>query len=201
MKTLFIETQKKINLADLEINITQLPKKLAIAYSIQYKELAEQVKKKLTKTKVITSFVQVLGCSKPRFPKTEAVLLIGSGKFHAVSLALETGLPIYILEGNRINSIDKSEIDKIKQTQKAAYIKFLDSKQIGILVSVKPGQENLAKAIKLKGQLKNKNSYLFLANNINTNEFENFDIQSWVNTACSRLDMNNSAIININQIR
>ena len=42
-------------------------------------------------------------------------------------------------------------------------------------------------------KIKNKGVYLFISNETNTKEFENFpDINSWINTACPRLDFDNS---------
>jgi 2-(3-amino-3-carboxypropyl)histidine synthase len=79
----------------------------------------------------------------------------------------------------------------------ASYLKFLNAEKIGILVSTKPGQENLKKALSLK--LKNKKSYLFLSNNIDIREFENFGINSWVNTACPRMDFD-SGVINLRNL-
>ncbi|MCK4553158.1 diphthamide synthesis protein [Candidatus Pacearchaeota archaeon] len=48
--------------------------------------------------------------------------------------------------------------------------------------------------------MKNKKSYLFISNNINTSEFENFGLDSWVNTACPRLDMEDNRIVNISKL-
>ena len=79
-------------------------------------------------------------------------------------------------------------------------MKFLNADKHGILVSTKPGQENLKQALGIKKELKKK-SYLFLANNIDTNEFENFGLDSWINTACRRMDMNDSRIINVDKIK
>jgi diphthamide biosynthesis enzyme Dph1/Dph2-like protein len=63
------------------------------------------------------------------------------------------------------------------------------------LVSTKPGQENLKKAIAIKNKLKNKDSYLFIGDEIDTKQLENFpNIQSWINTACPRLDFDSSVI-------
>ncbi len=201
VKTLFIpaKTKSKINKPKvLEIS-RKLPKNIAIAYSIQYKDIAEQVKQLLKKHK-ITKCIQVLGCSKPKFPKsTSAVLLIGSGRFHAVSLAIETNLPIYILEQNQLYKISDKNIEDIKKKQKASYLKFLHADKVGILISTKPGQQNLKRAIDFKKQLKNKKPYLFLTNNINKQEFENFGLTSYINTACPRLDMD-SSVINIDKL-
>ena len=209
MKTLFIPVKSKSKINNsriLEIS-KKLPKNLAIAYSIQYKEIAEEIKKILSKNHSIIKFVQVLGCSqplgcsKPQLSKnTQAILLIGDGKFHAVSLAVETHLPIYILNNNNFNQISKQEMQNLEKKQKASYVKFLNATKIGILVSTKPGQENLKKALEFKKQQKIRKSYLFMANDINSAEFENFpQIQSWVNTACPRLDMN-SNVVNLDKI-
>ena len=57
------------------------------------------------------------------------------------------------------------------------------------------------KSLELKKKL-DKKSYLFIADNINSSEFENFpDIQSWVNTSCPRMDMNDNRIINYKKIK
>jgi diphthamide biosynthesis enzyme Dph1/Dph2-like protein len=167
-----------------------LPKTIAIAYSIQFKDIALETKETLSKNHKITSFCQVLGCSKPIIPKdTPALLLIGSGKFHAVSLAYETELPIYILEQNTLSIVSEKEINDFKTKKKAAYLRFLHSDNVGILISSKSGQQRLSEAIVFKKNLKNKKSYLFIADNINSLEFENFNIDSWINTACPRLDI------------
>jgi 2-(3-amino-3-carboxypropyl)histidine synthase len=126
--------------------------------------------------------------------------LIGSGKFHAINLALQNNL-IYILEGNKISKLEKEEIEKIKTKRKVARSKFLISDKIGILVSTKPGQENMKKARKLKKKLEkqNKEVTIFLADNINLEDLENYDIESWVNTACPALTFD-SRIINIDEL-
>jgi len=200
MKTLFIPAKYKINLDKSKISssIKKLPTNLAIAYSIQYVSQAKEIKQILQSTHKITSFIQALGCSKPKFPKnTKAILLISDGKFHAISLAFESKLPVYILENNKLNKISSKDMENLKKRQKAAYMKFLNSDKIGIIVSTKPGQQRLGKALEFKNELKEKHSYLFICNNIDVNEFENFGLNSWINTACPRLDMNDARVVNI----
>jgi len=202
MKTIFIEAKSKSKANKpkiLEIS-KKLPKTIAITYSIQFKDIAKEIQEILSKTHTITKLTQVLGCSRPKFSKnTQAILLISNGKFHATSLAFETKLPVYLLDHNKLEQISKKDIELLEKTKKTSYLKYLNANNIGILVSTKPGQQNLKKALEFKKKL-NKKSYLFISNNIDTNEFENFDIDSWVNTACSRMDLNNSSIININDL-
>jgi diphthamide biosynthesis enzyme Dph1/Dph2-like protein len=195
MKQLFIPAKIKQELDVKKIQSFHLPINIAIAYSIQYKEIALKIKTILSKTHKIIAFVQVLGCSKPKFSRdTKAILLVSSGKFHAVSLALESNLPVYLFNGSNLEKISENEINQLKAKKKTGYMKFLNSDKIGIIVSLKPGQENLKKALSLKSSLKTKKSYLFLSNEINPKEFENFSIESWVNTACPRLDFDSPAI-------
>ena len=203
MKTLFIPAKSKTKLDKSVINkiSKKLPKNIAITYSIQYQIQAKGIKQILQQNHKITSFIQVLGCSRPKFPKnTRAILLISDGKFHATSLAYETTLPTYLLENNKLNKISHKDIENMKKKQKSAYVRFLNSKKVGVLVSTKSGQQRLKKALDFKKRLKDKESYLFICNNIDTSEFENFGLDSWVNTACSRLDMDNNKIVNINRL-
>jgi diphthamide biosynthesis enzyme Dph1/Dph2-like protein len=195
MKTLFIPAKVKVNLnkEKLKSLSKKLPENIAIAYSIQFKDLATEIKSVISNK--ITQITQVLGCSKPNFSKkTQAILLIGSGRFHALSLASETNLPIYILERDKLSEISQKEIESFQKKKKASYLKFLHADSLGILISTKPGQENLKNSLALKNKIKDKKSYFFMSNSINPSEFENFSIDSWVNTACPRLDMDSSPI-------
>ena len=201
MKTLFIPAKLKseINKSEISKISKKLPKKIAIAYSVQYADIALKIKDFFHK---ITSFIQVLGCSKPNFSKnTQAVLLITDGKFHGISLALQAKLPIYILYKNKLTKISEQDIEILEKKQKTSYLKFLNADKISILISTKPGQQNLKKALETKNKIKNKKSYLFISNNIDVNEFENFGLNSWLNTACPRLDMESNKIINVDNIK
>jgi len=200
MKTLFIPAKSKTKLYKSIIQdiSKKLPKNIVIVYSIQYKSQAEELRKTLKPI----AFTQVLGCSKPKFSKaTKGILLISDGKFHATSLALETKLPVYILENNKLNKISDRDIETLKKRKKFSYVRFLNSKEVGIIVSTKSGQQRLKQAREFKKKLKDKRSYLFICNNIDAAEFENFGLDSWVNTACPRMDMNDSRIVNIDKLK
>ena len=203
MKILFIPAKHKQTLnKEIVKEFSKLPKEIAITYSIQYRDIAEEIKLFLSKSHNISNFTQVLGCSKPIFNKTKpkVTLLIGDGKFHALSLAYETKLPVYLFNNHKIERISEKEIKFLETKKKASYVNFLNSKNIGILISTKPGQQNLERALKLRNKLKGKTPHLFISNEINSSEFENFpQIQSWVNTACPRIDMT-SQVINIKEI-
>jgi len=80
----------------------------------------------------------------------------------------------------------KKQMNKIKINLK----KFISAKSIGILVSLKPGQQQLILAEKLKLVLEkhNKMVFIFIDNNFNLLDLENFNfIECWVNSACPRI--------------
>ena len=202
-KVLYIPAIQK-NLASklTKTELNKLPKKLLLLYSIQYKELASSIKSQLLANKIkVERFQQVLGCSNIDNKNKLPVLFIGTGEFHLINLYLQSPI-IYILKNHIILKIPANTINKIKAYRKTALIKFLKADNIGILVSTKPGQENLKQAETLKKQLENKGkqAYIFISDYIDISQFENFSIDSWVNTACSGLAYDNPSIINISEI-
>jgi len=205
METLYIEAIKKLKLNKEKLTELEnlLPPILYVVYSIQYKKLAEEVKKELEKSRKIQiqGFSQVLGCSRLK-TTANTILLIGSGRFHALNLALSSGKEVLIFDNFSISKIGKEEIEQERRKEKGKYLKFLSSKETGIFVSAKKGQENLKLAMKIKKQLekKGRKAFLFLADNINLQELENFPIDIWINTACPGLSLDSSRIINHNQL-
>jgi diphthamide biosynthesis enzyme Dph1/Dph2-like protein len=201
MKKLFIPSFSKKKVPEGRIGeISQnLPNKIALAYSIQYKAQANEIKLLLEKEREIVSFTQVLGCSKPAFPKSaEAILLISDGRFHATSLALETNLPVLLYDLNNLVKISKRDTSAFERKRKASYVNYLNADKIGVLISNKPGQERIENTFALN----KKQGYFFLSNIINTSEFENFpQIQAWVNTACPRMDLDSNKTINMNDLK
>jgi len=202
MKVLYVESkQKNLKTGLSKTEIKKLPKKLFLAYSIQYKDLAKLIKKQLEKNKInVSKSQQVLGCS--RVNTKLPILLVGTGRFHAINLYLQSP-SIFVFENNKIQKIPEFEVNKLKAKKKTALIKFLKADNIGILVTTKPGQEKINSAIKLREKLKikGKKAYIFISNNIDINQFENFNIQSWVNTACQGLARDNPDIVNFQDIQ
>ena len=200
MRVLFIESQRKLDNLDIDsINFSILPDRIFMAYSIQYKRLAETIKEKMIRLgKKVSGVQQVLGCTK--LAGKEPILLIGSGRFHALNLALQDNI-VYVLEGNKINKIEDKELERYRNKKKTALLKFLSSDKVGILVSCKPGQENLSKALYLKKKLakQGKKASIFVADRIGIAELENYNIDSWVNTACKAINFD-YPVLNINDI-
>jgi 2-(3-amino-3-carboxypropyl)histidine synthase len=209
MKTLFIEAEKK-HFEKLDSSIfSGLPEKIGLIYTIQYKPLFEKVKEMLEKQgkkvfigKGALNEGQIIGCNIQSAlsiqEDVDCFVLISSGKFHAFSLALHLGKPIYIIRGRKIEQLEREEIELIRKKRKAAVSKFLLSDKIGIIVSTKPGQCNMQKALEIKEKLsKEKKVFLFISDTINPKELENFRIDFWINTACPGLAFDIQNMLNL----
>ena len=207
MKVLYIETRTKTKPEDYFIDenlITRLPKKIFLAYSIQFKGQAETMKKALEKHGInVMGFQQVLGCTRLKTPYT--ILLIGQGSFHALNLAVQNPEhPLIIYSNGSSLAITRKQTDELQKKKQAALSLFLMSDRIGILVSLKPGQEKLGEAEslvkKIEKKYPEKKVYIFISDSINPNEFQNFNIQSWINTACPGLSQDSGKIANIDDV-
>jgi diphthamide biosynthesis enzyme Dph1/Dph2-like protein len=206
MKVLYLEAKSKTKPEEYFIDpnfIKTLPKEIFLCYSIQNKGQAEVMKKALEANKIaVRGFQQVLGCSKL---KTEfPIVLIGQGRFHAYNLALQSKHPLLLYSNGSSLVIGERELADLKKKKQASLSKFLASDRIGLLVSTKPGQENIELAIDLKKKITkkypDKTVFILLSNNINISEFENFDIEFFINTACPGLLNDTAKIANTDDI-
>jgi 2-(3-amino-3-carboxypropyl)histidine synthase len=149
---------------------------------------------------------QMLGCSaldnKIDLKGAELIFYVGDGSFHPKSLILSKTVDlVYCLDPISLDLtiLNKEDILKLDKKRKGALTSFIIGDNIGILVTTKPGQNNIKKALELKNnpEYKEKNFYLFLDDSINFAELENFNfIDCWVNTACPRIAYDDAIKIN-----
>lgn len=187
-------------------------KKLALFASVQFLKL-EIVKKQLkeqdidiltTKAKRTDKDTQILGCDAYHesfkdsiIDEADVILYIGDGLFHpqaALYAQIHSNtfkeIILYDPIGDHMRIIGKENIqeniDKLRRNLKA----FVSAKTIGIIVTLKPGQQYLYGALKLREKLnaEGKEAYVFIDNTIDMGHFENYPfIEVWVNTACPRI--------------
>src|SRR3989344_3248817 len=197
-------------------------KSVALFASTQFTNLKEFIKELqelkitslITKAKRTNDSLQILGCDcykdsyyDPVLEKADLILYIGDGLFHPKALLLaqkdsQEKKPVLLFDpiSDRVELIDytliQSQIKKAKRNLKL----LLNALTIGILVTIKPGQQFLKEAIKLQEQLKkqNKKAYIFIDDIIQSFNLENYPfIKAWVNTACPRIGTDD--ILNFSQ--
>lgn len=209
MQTIFIEAKSTAPVLQVVKKIIdKLPDKIGIVTTIQHLYKIKEVEKFLQENHrhpIIAG--QILGCNADAAKKIQnqvnAFLYIGSGEFHPIHVAIETGKKVFIANpiSGGTSEIKQEDLEKIRKSDKVAMSKFMFAKEIGILVSTKPGQENLKKAIELKNRLKDKNCYILIADTIDFSQLENFNfIECWVNTACPRIKQDRKDIINLKDV-
>jgi len=220
MKLMFIEARYKKPIL-IQRNVLKLPSKVGLVTTVQFigqikkiKSMLEKEGKKvfLGKGRHTKYNGQVLGCDVQSAisvsNKVDAFLYIGSGLFHPIAVSLKTKKDVFSFNPltNKFNKVDRKEAEKINKRKKGALIKFLSSKEIGVIVTTKPGQEQLKEAFELKKRFRDKNFYFLIFDTIDFNQLENFPfIECFVNTACPRIALDdsikiNKAIINLEDI-
>ena len=200
----------------------QKPKSIAIFASIQFTNLnnfINEIEKlgiriNTTKAKRPNSEIQILGCDIYHdsfkdfiINDSDLILYIGDGLFHPKALLLaqskEKNLkPIIIFDPitENVRTINRELIKKQLQKYKRNLKIFINSESIGIIVTIKSGQQYFLAAKKLKEHLEkqNKKVYIFIDDIIKLSDLENYTfIKAWVNTACPRIGTDD--IVNTNQ--
>lgn len=219
MKAIFIPTQYTGKVEFDRIELEKLPKKLGIVTTAQFQSKTKEIIEYLNNNGKET-FIdkikqrnegQLLGCDQGAAIKiqhnVDAFLYIGSGDFHPLGVAMNTNKEVYLFNPvtGVFSKFDSREIEKYKKQKKVNYIKFLSAENIGIMVSIKPGQYSYKKAVEIKDKLekKGKNAFIFVFDTLDANEMENFPfIDFWVNTACPRIadDKDKNNVIDMNEM-
>lgn len=203
MKTLFIKAESGTDIKLDQNQLAKLPKKVGIATTIQHLHKINDVAHQIPGS-ILAG--QILGCDagacRKIKDKVDAFLYIGSGVFHPIEIAVETGKEVFCFNPftRRLSKVGKEEIAKHAKKQMGSLSKFLNSDRIGILVSTKPGQRRMKDALKLAKRA-DKQYFIFAFDTLNELDLENFPfIQCWVNTACPRIADEKIKIVNIDDI-
>jgi len=90
----------------------------------------------------------------------------------------------------RMNIVRGDEIEKQLNKMKANLKRYIAADVIGIVVTLKPGQQHLELAKKLKKKLEksDKRVFIFISDSLDFEHFGNFTfVEAWVNSACPRI--------------
>ncbi len=170
-------------------------KKVGICSTVQYLNVAKKLKKFLGEkgVKVLTQRsastgeeFQVLGCDATACDTSaDLFIYIGNGKFHPIWIQYKTGK--HVLNAVSLEFVDESDVENLKKKVRAAYMKFVEANKVGVIVSLKPGQNRLELAKSLREKFPDKKFYIFVMNDVDPNQLNDYPVDIWVNTACPRL--------------
>ncbi|MAG38726.1 hypothetical protein CMO90_01430 [Candidatus Woesearchaeota archaeon] len=200
MKTHFVETKLKKKVVLPKRIIDKLPEKIMLVITTQLAEQKESIIKQLEvagkkvflkKLRHTTFEGQILGCDTEKIEGNfEAFFYIGDGLFHPQALIIKNGKPVHIYNfiQKKYSLMTKKDSEIIRKRLTAAKTAFFMSKNIGVLVTTKQGQNKLSEFMKIKNNYKDKNFYFLVNNNLEPEKLEDFSfIECFVNTACERI--------------
>ena len=205
MKTLYIEAKYEGSIEIPKKIIDKLPKSVGLFTTLQFIDFLPLIKKQIENSgRIVKIFKtthtkypgQIYGCNMDKFPGVEAFFYIGDGFFHPKALILGNNKPVHVYNpiSNIYSLFTRVEAKKDFLRQKSGYMNFMTKKNIGVLLTTKPGQSYVKLALKLKKDFPDKNFYYIAFDNVDLNRVEDFPfIEVIVNTACPRLGWDDKA--------
>jgi len=203
MKNFFVEVKYRGKLLFPDTLCDDLPDKLVLCSVIQYIDFLPELQAYLeSKGKIVTLFNskhgqypgQILGCDvfKGEYDDYDGFLYLGDGLFHPTALLYRNGKPVYTLEPRamKLDCLTPDHLDRMRKRKNVQLIKFFQSTNIGLLVTLKPGQNQFLAVKRLEERLRSmgKTVHTIIADNINEGILDNFNfVESWVNTGCPRI--------------
>ena len=215
----------KLNQATLDYITKKKYRKIGLYASVQFCNQLAEVEEQLHKLKLelVTSQPdrthvkgQLLGCdnyhnSLNLNQDVDCYLYVGDGRFHPLALVyLQKDNP-QLKEvicndpiSNKMTLMGVKDIETILKKYRGSLIKFLSADIIGVISTIKPGQEQLRPSFQLEKKYPGKKFYYFIDNTVSFDNLENFNfIEVWVNTACPRIGFDDQekfllGVINLN---
>jgi 2-(3-amino-3-carboxypropyl)histidine synthase len=138
---------------------------------------------------------QVLGCDygslRAIAEKTDAIIILSGGDFHALGIPLATGKRTIVVDPFQQTAKDMTETCRTLLRKRFAIIeKFKEAKRIGIIVGTKSSQMNISLARRLKMLLEAReySTALVCASEIIPETLESFaDLDAYVEISCPRI--------------
>ncbi|MFH1682664.1 MAG: diphthamide synthesis protein [Candidatus Woesearchaeota archaeon] len=213
MQRAFIETKYKGEIRLPKDLIEKLPKKVMLSTTIQFIDQLPEIRARLSAYhKEVFLFQsihgripgQMLGCDNVKVrQEVDCFLYIGDGMFHPTAL-LVNEKPVFFYNplSEKYDFLGKKDWEKSRLRKKVAMMKYLSAKRIGVLISVKEGQnkvQGIWEKVKEKLGGDDKQFFLFVGNEIR--DLENFNfIDCWVNTACPRIADDFEKMVNLRDL-
>lgn len=225
MKVVHIEARLKDVVRLPDSFIAMLPNKVAFFTTIQFMNSADSMIKQITdsgrnaylfKTGHTRHKGQILGCNVQNYDEYsegkefDAFVYVGDGLFHPKALLWKNeDKTVYSFNpfNNEQRVVEKKEMELIKKKHNASFSKFLMSTRIGVIITTKPGQMMLKRALELRKEYPDKEFFFMMDNTINFGGLEDFPfVECWVNTACPRIGFDDSIkiskpIVNLEEIK
>ena len=208
---LYIESRSDVDLSDDVLSaLDALPQKVGLLATIQYLDLLPKAKS-LLESIGRTVFIgagdqriaypgQVLGCNcsaaESILDDVDAFLFLGEGDFHPLAAAFGVRREIFVLNPVTKEFRSMSEIrDRILRKRFAAIQSAKDSQSFLVIVCSKIGQDRSSEADAAISKIRSKGlkAYKAVMEEITPMSLMAYRVDAYVNTACPRVAMDDSA--------
>ncbi len=176
-----------------------LPKTVSLATTVQHAHRIEEVREFLESEgfKVLLSKGngmeypgQVLGCnfSAVQGHESQAILFIGSGRFHPLGAAYYTRKRVIAADPSSM-LVQEILPDQAQKEKYARISKAYDARVFGVVVSTKPGQKRFSVAQELAEQMRGRGAQAFVlvGDMITPDVLDYLPFDAFVITACPRI--------------
>ncbi|MCD6461534.1 MAG: diphthamide biosynthesis enzyme Dph2 [Thermoplasmata archaeon] len=140
---------------------------------------------------------QILGCTfshlKRYRDRSDAVLYVGTGRFHPLGAAVSTGLPTYALDPLS-GEMTEVEAERFLRKRHALISRAAEGRTWLIAVSTKPGQmrKETAKRIAEEARRRDRKTHLLIGDTLTPDRFIGLPGDVIVSTACPRIALDDT---------
>jgi 2-(3-amino-3-carboxypropyl)histidine synthase len=140
---------------------------------------------------------QVFGCEfYPAYnikDQVDAMALLGQSMFHALGVALSTGMPTFMLDpySDEVVDVQRTADERLKRSILAIY-RARDAQNFGVIIGLKEGQIMADQSIKIKEKLETlgKRVQLLAMREITSDRLNALnDIEAFIQTGCPRISV------------
>jgi len=202
MKVFFVNAEYDQTVTIPKKIVDKLPKKIMLFVTAQIITQLDDIKKQieksgreviLTKPRHTIHPGQILGCDTVNFDYAgdfDAFFYVGDGMFHPQALMMKNDKAIHIYNHSMgdYSMLTPKDAEIYRKRIQIAKAIFVGAKNVGVLVTTKPGQNKFLWYKAVEKKYPEKKFYYLVNNNIEFNRLEDFPfVDVFVNTACERI--------------
>jgi len=138
---------------------------------------------------------QLLGCNFSAAPQdVDSILFVGTGNFHPMGVQMTTQVPV-IAADPFTGQARKVDVERIMRQRYAVMAKAMDAKKWGIIIGMKPGQQRLELAKRIKEVAGD--AVLITIREISPERLIAFKVDAYVSTVCPRVAIDDASRFNV----
>ena len=186
--------------------IKTLPKEVIVFTTVQFLDSLDAVAKQLEDAGLTVRLIrprhcqhagQILGCSTTSFGAKGDFLYLGDGLFHPKALVMRNKRKVFTYnpKTGETGLVDRLTVKVILKKLKANFSRFLMAKNVGVLITLKAGQQKEFLARNLAVDYPDKKFYYFVDNTYDFQSLNNFPfIDMYLNTMCERIGLDDTNV-------